>query len=388
MSDTSQLHGTLAQFEDVDTLMAAAKKVRDMGYKKWDAHTPFPVHGLDDAMGIKPTILPWLVLGGGITGLCCAFLMQYWMNAVDYAYKISGKPFFALPPATPIGFEMTVLFSALTCVFGMLILNGLPKWFNPLLRNDRFKRVTDDKFFICIEAADAAYDAEKTPELLKFLGASAIESVEEPQESDTIPRPVTISLWVLTSLALLPPAYMAMARYGTSETPRIHVVPNMDWQEKYKAQNASPLFEDGRAMRPDPEGTVARGAQDPESPMMTGKDAHGAWLAEIPMEADAALMERGQERYNIYCSACHAVDGSGNGAVHQRAEVLAKNGQAIWVKPTDLREQRIIDQPFGQIYATISDGLNNMPAYRAQIPVEDRWAIAFYMKALQSAGKE
>lgn len=141
-------------------------------------------------------------------------------------------------------------------------------------------------------------------------------------------------------------------------------------------------------MRPDPEGTVARGAQDPESPMMTGKDAHGAWLAEIPMEADADLMERGQERYNIYCSACHAVDGSGNGAVHQRAEVLAKNGQAIWVKPTDLREQRIIDQPFGQIYATISDGLNNMPAYRAQIPVEDRWAIAFYMKALQSAGKE
>jgi len=125
------LYGLLIEFESPSLLMAAVEKVRDEGFKKWDVHTPFPVHGMDDAMGIRGTNLPFLVLGGGLTGLGLATLMQWWMNAVDYKFVISGKPLFGLPANIPVMFELTVLFSAFAAFFGMWILNGLPKLYHP-----------------------------------------------------------------------------------------------------------------------------------------------------------------------------------------------------------------------------------------------------------------
>ena len=128
MTETSntngELYGVMAEFDDVTTLCNAADKVRDAGYTKWDCHTPFPVHGLDDLMGIKFTKLPWVVLIMGLTGCSLAVLMQWWMNAVDYPYDISGKPQWSLPANIPVIFEMTVLFSAFTAFFGMWIANG------------------------------------------------------------------------------------------------------------------------------------------------------------------------------------------------------------------------------------------------------------------------
>ena len=127
--------GLLGEFTDVTTVVSAARKVRAAGYKIWDVHSPFPIHGIDAVMGVRPTILPWLVLGGGLTGLVSGLLLQWYTNAFDYQFLISGKPIFSLPANIPVIFECTVLFSALTAVFGMLGLNRLPMHYNPLFKN-------------------------------------------------------------------------------------------------------------------------------------------------------------------------------------------------------------------------------------------------------------
>jgi hypothetical protein len=180
MSDaTATPHAMLAEFEDVDTVLAAARSIRDAGFKHWDVHSPFPIHGIDAAMGIQPTRLPWIVLGGGLTGMVGGLLLAWWTNAVDYPFLISGKPIFSLPANIPVIFETTVLLAAFGAVFGMLLLNALPMLYNPLFKSRRFRRVTDDRFVIVIEAGDRRFDPHRTRELFESLGATHVETVEE-----------------------------------------------------------------------------------------------------------------------------------------------------------------------------------------------------------------
>ncbi|MCA9728228.1 MAG: DUF3341 domain-containing protein [Candidatus Eisenbacteria bacterium] len=172
------LFGYLVEFETVDQVLHAAAQVRDAGFTRWDVHTPFPVHGMDRAMGIRYTKLPLLVLTGGLTGMGLALLMQWWMNAYNYPYIISGKPFFSLPANIPVVFELTVLFSALTTVFGMLGLNQLPTWRHGVFSSERFARATDDRFFISVEASDPKFDPQRTAEFLGRLGGSEVEALQ------------------------------------------------------------------------------------------------------------------------------------------------------------------------------------------------------------------
>lgn len=174
----SQHWGVLAEFETAQTIYHACQKVRDAGFTHWDAHTPFPVHGLDGAMGLKKSVLPWIVLVCGLTGTTTAITLQWWVHAVEYPLVISGKPLFALPAYVPIIFELSVIFSAFAAVIGMLALNGLPRLHHPLLAVERFERASDDRFFISIEARDAKFDAAKTAEFLHSIGARHVELVE------------------------------------------------------------------------------------------------------------------------------------------------------------------------------------------------------------------
>lgn len=169
----------LAEFETADQLMDAATNMRDKGFKLWDCHTPYPVHGLDQAMGIRPTLLPWIVLCGGFAGFCGGLLMQGWMNAVDYPFLISGKPFFSIPASIPVAFELTILLSAFASFGGMLALNGLPRFYRPHFRSDRFRRVTADRFFISIDGRDRQFDIGANSRFLRDLGANAVEVIEE-----------------------------------------------------------------------------------------------------------------------------------------------------------------------------------------------------------------
>lgn len=169
----------MAEFEDVQSVTLAAQRIRDEGFRRWDVHSPFPIHGMDSAMGIRGTILPWLVLGAGLTGLLLGIGMQVYMNSIDYPYFISGKPRISMPAFIPVIFELTILFSALMAVFGMLLLNRLPMLHNPLLKHERFRRVTSDRFFIVIDSSDSKFNEAETTQLLTSLGASSVERVED-----------------------------------------------------------------------------------------------------------------------------------------------------------------------------------------------------------------
>jgi hypothetical protein len=175
----------LAEFRSAHDVLHAAEKVREAGYIRWDTHTPFPVHGMDKAMGLKDSRLGWIVLVFALTGLSCAFLMMQWMNGIDYPTVVGDKPPAApetLPSMVPIMFELTILFSAFGAVFGMFGLNGLPRHHHPVFVSDRFRLASDDRFFLSIEAEDPKFDLEKTRELLQGAHAAHVEVLEEEDE--------------------------------------------------------------------------------------------------------------------------------------------------------------------------------------------------------------
>jgi len=177
MSAVKKTYGILAEFDTAAGIFEAAIQVRDAGYKKWDVHTPFPIHGMDKAMGLKNSKVGYFSFLGGVTGYTTGMLMIWWMNAVDYRLVVGGKPLFTPLFAFPVSYELTILLGSFGTLFGMFFLNRLPKLYNPLFRNERFRRASDDRFFVCIEAADSKYS--KAREVLEKTGALAIETVED-----------------------------------------------------------------------------------------------------------------------------------------------------------------------------------------------------------------
>jgi mono/diheme cytochrome c family protein len=190
-------------------------------------------------------------------------------------------------------------------------------------------------------------------------------------------------------IALIPPLVFARMRATPSPNRPIHIFWDMDFQPKFKAQAPNPLFADGRAMRPPVQGSVARGESYVDTHMFEGV-VDGQWATALPtsMKLDQATLERGQQRFNIYCSACHGYAGYGDGAVNQRAMELVSNvngpvNGTQWVAAKSLHDETTRHQPMGQLFNTITHGIRNMAGYGAQISVDDRWAIAAYVKALQ-----
>jgi molybdopterin-containing oxidoreductase family membrane subunit len=171
-------YGILAEFATPADLFHACERVRDAGYTRWDAHSPFPVHGVEGAMGLRRSPLPWIVLAMGLTGAAVGFGLQWWVHSSAYPLVISGKPYFAWPAMIPVTFELGVLFAAFGAVFGMLGLNRLPMHNHPLFQSKVFERVTDDAFFISIESWDPRFDPSATGKLLESLGARRVELLE------------------------------------------------------------------------------------------------------------------------------------------------------------------------------------------------------------------
>lgn len=171
----------LAEYETPEALAEAAGKVRDAGYEKWDCHTPYPVHGLDDAMGLKPTKLGFVSFIAGMTGLATAVLMIQFMNNWDYPIVIGGKPngIGGFPAMVPIMFELTILLTGFGTLFGLFHFTKLPRHHHPIFESDRFEASTDDKFFISIEAGDEKFDMKKTRALLESTHPAHVELVEE-----------------------------------------------------------------------------------------------------------------------------------------------------------------------------------------------------------------
>ena len=179
MAGTTTQYGILAEFDSTAATLHAAEKVRDAGFRRWDVFTPFPVHGMDRAMGLKNSKVGWFSFLGGVTGYTSGMLMIWYMNAFDYAIPVGGKPMFSPFYAFPPSYELTILLGSFGAILGMLFLNRLPRLHHPLLKHRRFARVTHDGFFIVIEASDPKYSEIDTRKLLESVGGQHIEVVEE-----------------------------------------------------------------------------------------------------------------------------------------------------------------------------------------------------------------
>jgi hypothetical protein len=174
--------GLVAEFRNPAEILAAATTLRDAGYKKFDCHSPFPIHGMDRAMGLKRSPLGWIVGLFGFGGAGLGMLMQWWMSAVDYPLVIAGKPFFSYQAFVPITFGVAVLLGAISTVVGMLTLSRLPMFHHKVFHSDRFTRVTNDGFFVSVDAGDSKFDADITRSMLESAGGINIELLEETDQ--------------------------------------------------------------------------------------------------------------------------------------------------------------------------------------------------------------
>ncbi|MDB6024849.1 MAG: hypothetical protein JWM68_1072 [Verrucomicrobiales bacterium] len=179
MSATPRPYGVIAEFDTPADVMHAAEKIRDSGFLNWDVFTPFPIHGMDNAMGLKNSKVGWFSFVGGVTGYTLGMVMIWWMNAVDYPIVVGGKPMFSPFGAFPPSYELTILLGSFGAIAGMLFLNRLPRLHHPLLKHGRFRLATHDKFFLVIETTDPKYSETETRKLLESTGSKRIEIVEE-----------------------------------------------------------------------------------------------------------------------------------------------------------------------------------------------------------------
>lgn len=174
------LFGLVAQYDDAEDVVVAAQKSLEAGYscKHMDAYTPFPVHGLPEALGFKEDKVPWIIFLSGLAGAGGGLLLQYWVSAEAYAINVGGRPYFSWPMFIPVTFETTVLIAAFGATFGMLALNGLPRPYHSIFNAPNFERASQDKFFLAIESDDPNFDLEKTRAFLQDTGAEAVSEVE------------------------------------------------------------------------------------------------------------------------------------------------------------------------------------------------------------------
>jgi mono/diheme cytochrome c family protein len=367
MDRTEKLFGITALFDDPDSIIGAAKKVVNEGYKKFDVNTPYPLHGMDPAMGLKRSKLGFVTLFFGFSGTAFILLFMYWTMSVDYPMVIGGKPYFALPAFIPITFEFTVLLAALSTVFGMIMaFFNLPYNNHPLHDTEYMKRVSVDRYGLVILAEDVLFDENKVQELFKSLGAKEIEKVYWPEK---VSYPVFdakfITFLIIVAVAISGITYFTLNKF-------MYMVPYnwMSEQDKVIPQEKSDFFADGFGMREPVEGTVARGfVPYPYMGIAEPKE----YLVN-PVLPTKESIDLGKRKFLTFCSPCHGNYADGDSRLR---------GQ--FPKPPSLHTERAISFPDGRIYHVITNGQNAMPSYADQISREERWSIVNYIRVLQRA---
>ena len=177
--DRREIYGLMAEFDTPTELVRAAEQTRDAGYTKTDAFSPFPIHEMDEALGVKRSILPWVIFAGGVVGMLSALSLVTFVHVIDYPILVGGRPFFSLPSFIPPTFELTILFAGFAAVFGMLFMNGLPQPYHPVFNVPRFALATREKFFLVIETKDPNFDYEKTRNFMESLNPQEVFDVDE-----------------------------------------------------------------------------------------------------------------------------------------------------------------------------------------------------------------
>lgn len=365
------LYSITALFDTPDEIIHAAHETSSAGYSRFDVNTPYPVHGMDRAMNLKPTRLGIFSMVFGVLGALSAVLFMSWVSLVDYPLVIGGKPFWSWPAFVPVAFEVTVLLVAVLTVVTMIVLYfKFPNNSHPLHDTPYMKRVSSDKFGISIQADDPKFNEREVGEFLRKLGGKEIAPVyfdtEALSHKERFFEPRFLLILAVTAVLVSGGTYVTFNQIMFMEP-----FSWMSTQVKQKAQRSSELFKDGIGMRRPVEGTVARGFV-PYA--FTGKpdDAGKNLLNPLPLTKE--VIERGKGRYLTYCSPCHGNFGAGDSRLR---------GQ--FPNPPTLHSDKVRDWPDGNIYHVITEGQNVMPPYAAQISRDDRWAIVNYLRVMQRA---
>lgn len=363
------LYGVTGIFDTPDEITHAAKKVSESGYKKYDVNTPYPLHGMNDAMKLPPSKLGYVALVFGLSGTLAALLTMYWMSAVDYPNVIGGKPLFSFPAYVPIMFEVTVLAASIATVLAMLfVFFKLPNNSHPLQGTEYMTQVSSDKYGICIQSEDPLFDEQKVKALLSSLGGKNIGAVyydeEEIGHTHNILEPKFVGFLALVAVLVSGVTYVTLNKLMFMEP--------FTWmmtQNKVIPQQRSTFFSDGFGMRNPVKGTVARGFLP--YPYKNNPDEAGANLVN-PIPVSKESLKLGQTKFDIYCSPCHGYHAEGDSRLR---------GQ--FPNPPSLHSEKVRNWSDGRIFHVITEGQNVMPSYASQLSREERWSIINYIRVLE-----
>lgn len=367
---SKKIYSVSGIFHTPDDIIRAAEDTVKAGYEKFDVHTPYPVHGMDKAMNLRPSRISYVALAAGLMGLLSAFLMMYYIADIDYPMVIGGKPHGSFPAFVPVAFEVTVLVASIVTVASMLfIFFRLPNNSHPLHDTQYMKMVSNDRFGLTILASDENFEEEKARAFLASAGASDIITVYfEPEEFQTMHN-----IFDPKFMAFLGVAAVAAGLITYLVLNYVLFMDPFNWmqkQQKLVAQDKSGMFKNEAGMRVPVEGTVARGFM-PYA--YRGDQAAAAANLSNPLQSTKQTLEAGKERYNTYCSPCHGYYGQGDSRLR---------GQ--FPSPPSLHSRKVIEEwKDADIYHVITEGQNIMPAYASQITRNDRWAIVLYIRELQ-----
>jgi mono/diheme cytochrome c family protein len=365
------LYGYTGIFDTPNDITHAAEKAVENGYTKFDVSTPYPLHGMNKAMSLKPSKLGYVSFVVGISGALAAVIMMWWMSAVDYPVVFGGKPYFSFPAYIPVVFEITVLSASIATVLTMLfVFFKFPNNSHPLHGTEYMKQVSADKYGILILADDPKFNEALVKQYLESVHASKIGPIywdkEEVNHKHKILEPKFILFLVLVFILNSTMVYFVYNKV-------LFMVP-FNWmmdQQKQSAQQHSLVFSDGYGMRQPVEGTIARGFLPYE--YKGQPDLAGQRLVN-PIPVSKASLELGQQKYDTYCSPCHDYHGTGNSRLR---------GQ--FPNPPSLHSEKVRTWSDGRIYAVITEGQNVMPTYSTQLNPDERWAVINYVRALQRA---
>ena len=364
------IYGVTALFDSPNNLVKAVKSVNEEGYKKYDVHTSYPIHGMPKAMKLKPSKLAYFALAFGLTGTTIAFLFITWTMSIDYKLVIGGKPFFALPAFIPVIFEVTVLLASIGTVLTMLLyFFKFPNNKHPLHDTEYMQKVSGDGFGICIEAKDNNFDEEKVKAFLSKIGGSKVTSIfydaVELNHKNRVFEPKFIGFLILVFIMISGATYFSLNK--------LIYMPPFTWmhdQNRLDAQESSVMFGDGFGMRQPVDGTVARN----QMPYQYLGHPELAVNLVNPSAPTKENFELGKKKFDIYCSPCHGYFGKGDGRLNNQ-----------FITPPSLQSEKIRSWKDGQIFHVITEGQNSMPSYAKQILPEERWAIVDYVRVIQRA---
>ena len=370
-----QPFAVLGLFPDPQKLLDAIGAMRVRFGDKLEAYTPYPIHGIERALGLRKSRLGMIALVMGVLGMLAAFGFQAWVFTTDYQIRFGGKPYFSWASFIPVVFEVTVLLAAIAgATFGMLsILNRLPHLSHPILRSDAIKRVTLDRFALAVAVSDDQ-EAMTARSALEAAGGTEIELVRGSG------RVGAGSLFPLKGVAVVL-VLCALAAGGVWQLsrlwPELPVVAVLDEQPKLVPQREHAFFADGQSMRSPVPGTVARGYLPP---LHQGAEEAGELLGN-PLPLSRKVLDRGRRVYEINCLVCHGSLGDGKKLL----------GEAYGAAPASFHTVALREAPDGALFHVIGAGKNNMAGYAPEIPAPDRWAVVHYLRVLQrsqNAGDE